>query len=191
MLTKDSIEEIEKLQVHILKSCLSGITVGGGTNKNEAFHRYVRTFFHKSRIGILLAYALMTTIISNFNNNDKQSRKNRLRSIRLSLQTHEVGKPLGIMDDNKDEDLTWIQEQDEDDIDTISIDNILRVSSQFTICKATKNQIKTSTQIWKYIPYIQILPNQLPCEEHEVEAHKERLRNNASAWNFQYCPCAS
>ena len=146
VLTKDSIEEIEKLKVHILKGCLSGITVGGGTNKNEGFHRYVRTFLHKSRIGILLAYALMTTIISNFNNNDKRSRKNRLRPIRLTLQTHEVGKPLermGIMD-NKDEDLTWIQEQDEDnDIDTILIDNILRVSlSQFAICKAMKKQTK-------------------------------------------------
>ena len=58
----------------------------------------------------------------------------------MSLQTHEVGKPLervGIMD-NKDEDLTWIQEQDEDnDIDTISIDNILRVIS---VCHMQGNQ---------------------------------------------------
>ena len=45
-----------------------------------------------------------------------------------------------------------------------------------------KKQTKTSTQIWKYIPYIQILPNQLPFEEYEVDAHKERLRNNASAY---------
>jgi hypothetical protein len=192
VLTKDSIEEIEKLKVHIHKGCLSGIIVGGGTNKNEAFHRYVRTFFHKSRIGILLAYALMTTIIRNFNNNDKQSRKNRLRPIRMSSQAHEVGEPLermGIMDDNRDDDLTWIQEQNEDNIDIISIDNILRVSlSQFTICKAMKKQTKTSTQTWKYIPYIQILPNQLPSEENEVDTHKERLKNNASAWNFSIVP---
>lgn len=58
--------ETEKLKVHILKGCLSGIHVGGGTNKNEAFHRYVNTFFHKSRIGVLLAYAMMMTIISHF-----------------------------------------------------------------------------------------------------------------------------
>ena len=80
---------------------------------------------------MLLAYALMTTIISNFNNNDKQSRKNRLGPIRLSSQAHEVGKPLermGIMEDNIDEDLTWIQEQDEDNMDIISIDNILYLS---------------------------------------------------------------
>ena len=36
--------------------------------------------------------------------------------------------------------------------------------------------------------YIQILPSQLPCKEHEVEAHKERLGNNASAWNFSIVP---
>ena len=52
LLSDEAIEEIENLGGHIMKGCLSDIPVGGGTNKNEAFHRYVNQFFHKSRMGI-------------------------------------------------------------------------------------------------------------------------------------------
>ena len=42
-----TLTEVENLKVHVRKGCLSNIKVGGGTNKNEAFHRYVNTFFIK------------------------------------------------------------------------------------------------------------------------------------------------
>ncbi len=58
-----ALHEIEKLKIHIKKDCFSDISVGCGTNRNEAFHRYIRTFFHRSRVGILVAYALMMVII--------------------------------------------------------------------------------------------------------------------------------
>ncbi len=70
-----ALHEIEKLKIHIKKDCLSDISVGCGTNRNEAFHRYIRTFFHRSRVGILVAYALMMVIIYQFNSMDGTPRK--------------------------------------------------------------------------------------------------------------------
>ena len=70
-----ALHEIEKLKIHIKKDCLSDISVGCGTNRNEAFHRYIGTFFHRSRIGILVAYALMMVIIYQFNSMDGTPRK--------------------------------------------------------------------------------------------------------------------
>ena len=71
--TDEAMHEIKKLKVHISRGCLSGIPSSCGTNCNEAFHRYIRTFFHKSQLGTLLAYALMMTIVFNFNNKEKKT----------------------------------------------------------------------------------------------------------------------
>ena len=70
VLSTDALTEIEKLKVHVTKGCISEIPVGCGTNRNEAFHRYIRTFFHKSRVGILFGYALMMSIIFQFNSKE-------------------------------------------------------------------------------------------------------------------------
>ena len=70
-----TLDEIYKLKVHVNKGCLSDIPTGCGTSRNEAFHRYIRTFFHKSRVGILVAYALMMMIIYQFNSNEGSSWK--------------------------------------------------------------------------------------------------------------------
>ena len=48
-------------------SWLSFIPPGGGTNRNEQFHRHLKNFFHQSRVGIYLAYALLTVIIHSHN----------------------------------------------------------------------------------------------------------------------------
>ena len=116
------------------KGCLSGISVGGGTNNNEAFHRHIRTFFHKSRIGVLLAYAMMMTIICHFNSNDPHSRRAIHRPISLSSSGHNITglEKMGIMDmDDKNDDETWIQDQlqGEDDMDPELINTILTISS--------------------------------------------------------------
>lgn len=148
ILTKESIEEIERLKAHIRRGCLSAISVGGGTNQNEAFHRYINTFFHRSRIGKLLAYAMMMTIISHFNNKDKHSRKAITKPIRLSMVDNNDGtvlEKMGIMDcDKNEEDITWIQEDDEDDMDPTLIRSIVCVSlQQFDMYKAMKRQAST------------------------------------------------
>ena len=51
------------LHKHIASGCLSEIAPGDGTNRNERFHRFLRSFFNKSKIGITLAYALMSVLI--------------------------------------------------------------------------------------------------------------------------------
>lgn len=53
VLRDEALTEINKLKVHVTRGCLSGIPSSCGTNRNEAFHRYVRTFFD------LYSYLLM------------------------------------------------------------------------------------------------------------------------------------
>ncbi len=74
-----ALHEIEKLKVHIKKGCLNDIPVGCGTNRNEAFHQYIRTYFHQSRVGVLVAYALMMVIIYQFNNSEGTTWKKIVR----------------------------------------------------------------------------------------------------------------
>ena len=67
LLNGGALNEIEKLEVHIRKGCLSNIEVGCETNRNEALHRHINSFFYQSRISMLLAYALMTVLIYSHN----------------------------------------------------------------------------------------------------------------------------
>lgn len=83
VLRDEALTEINKLKVHVTRGCLSGIPPSGGTNRNEAFHRYIRTFFHKSRLGFLLAYALIMMIVFNYNNKEG---KNIQKPIDATLQ---------------------------------------------------------------------------------------------------------
>ena len=66
-MNREVLNEIDKLKVHIMKGCLSNIEVGCGTNRNEALYIHINSFFHQSRISILLAYALMTVLIYSHN----------------------------------------------------------------------------------------------------------------------------
>ena len=43
---------VENLFRHIKTGCLSGITPGGGTTKNERIHQHIKNFFHHSKVGI-------------------------------------------------------------------------------------------------------------------------------------------
>lgn len=56
ILCGEALHEIDNLKVHIRKGCISGISPGCGTNRNEAFHSNIKSFFHRSRIEILLAH---------------------------------------------------------------------------------------------------------------------------------------
>ena len=59
----ETLKAIENLKKHIDKGCLSNIPPGGGTNKNERLHEHIHNYFNHSRIGMLLAYALLHMII--------------------------------------------------------------------------------------------------------------------------------
>ena len=65
--TLDTLQAIEKLKRHITAGCLSNIPPDGGTNRNKRFHSHIKSYFNRSRIGVLLAYALITVIIHSHN----------------------------------------------------------------------------------------------------------------------------
>ena len=63
IITPKVVKQIQLLQAHINHGCLSNIEPGGGTNCNEALHRFINPhFIHAGRIGIPLAYALLTIL---------------------------------------------------------------------------------------------------------------------------------
>ena len=64
IITEKVSKQISALRSHIERGCLSGIEPGGGTNYNEALHRHINPHFsHAGRIGLPLAYALLTVIL--------------------------------------------------------------------------------------------------------------------------------
>ena len=68
-----------------MAGCLSNIPPGGSTNHNERFHSRINTFFHKSQIGIFLAYALLTVIIYSYNSALTAKGKSVARPIAASV----------------------------------------------------------------------------------------------------------
>lgn len=77
-------EEIARLCKHIEKGCLSGIKPGRGTNKNEALHKSLNSYFKASRYGVELAYMLLTT--SFYQHNEKIDAQNGKRKCKLILE---------------------------------------------------------------------------------------------------------
>ena len=105
------------------------INVGGGTNRNEAFHRYINTFFHKSRLGILL-YALMMTIIHQYNSKFRNNRKCVFVPVQKSQPDNviESDEPMGIAPSTESvSDHSWNQKHS--DSDTISTSFIVDILS--------------------------------------------------------------
>ena len=63
------------LKRHIQCGCLSGIPTGAGTNKNERFHHHINSLFNRSKMGILLAYALLSVVIHWYNSTQRKHGK--------------------------------------------------------------------------------------------------------------------
>ena len=176
---------------------MSDINVGGGTNRNEAFHRYVNTFFHKSRLGILLSYALMMTIIHQYNGKFRNNRKYIFIPVQKSQPDNmiESDEPMGIAPSTGSvSDQSWHQEHsDSDTISTTCIVDILQVSlSQLNVYKSMKLQTKTASPLLKYIPFVQMLPcihlGEGASRDLNLTQHKTRLKNTLKSWNFTLLP---
>ena len=75
ILTSSSMEAINNLDKHVKSGCLSDIPPGMGTNRNERFHRHLKSLMDRTRIGILLAYALLTVLIHAHNNSENLASK--------------------------------------------------------------------------------------------------------------------
>ena len=99
LFSTDTTKAVQNLKRHVSAGCLSNIPKGGGTAKNERFHQHVHSFFQRSRIGILLAYALITMIMHAHNSSIKMKGKLIIRPIIASplKGTNISNSPMGIM----------------------------------------------------------------------------------------------
>ena len=69
--TSDTVDAVRKLREHISSGCISNIPPGGGTNRNERLHHHLNSLFTRTKVGVLLAYALLTIVIHAFNISEK------------------------------------------------------------------------------------------------------------------------
>ena len=93
VITEKTQTEISSLKKHVTKGCLSGIPKGAGTTRNEAFHRVLNVHFGRvSRIGIPLAFALLTLLI--YQHNCKIQGKLGLPSPPLALVKEKAGNQV-------------------------------------------------------------------------------------------------
>ena len=88
LLNDKAINEIEKLIVHMCKGCLSNIGVGYGTNRNEALHKHINSFFHRSRMSTLLAYAIITVLLFSHNSAVEITPKKIVKPISSCMASH-------------------------------------------------------------------------------------------------------
>jgi len=92
---------LERLRKHMQFGCLSDIPVGAGTNRNERLHQHLKSYFNRSKIGILLAYALLSVILHAHNTSIRLSGKLISRPIsaspfRRTLQSDSI-ESMGII----------------------------------------------------------------------------------------------
>ena len=95
--TSDTVEATKKLKHHISTGCISYIPPGAGTNRNECFHKQINSLFNRSKMGILLAYALLTVLIHAHNSSEKIHGRFVIRPLVASGSPACVTKPIGIM----------------------------------------------------------------------------------------------
>ncbi|PFX25193.1 hypothetical protein AWC38_SpisGene10207 [Stylophora pistillata] len=67
LLSSSAVKEINNLQHHVIKDCLSGIPTSGGTNRNEAIHKSLNTSLKWSRIGLELALVFLGLLFYKWN----------------------------------------------------------------------------------------------------------------------------
>lgn len=88
--SSDTLEAVRKLKEHISFGCLSNIPPGGGTNRNERLHHHLNSHFTRTKMGVLLAYALLTIVIHAYNTSEKR----HSRLITKSINSSCVPEPL-------------------------------------------------------------------------------------------------
>lgn len=100
----ETVSALQRLRQHMQLGCLSNIPVGAGTNRNERLHQHLGSYFNRSKIGVLLAYALLNVILHSHNASTRVSGKQVSRPISASpfraaqtaVQSVTV-KPMGII----------------------------------------------------------------------------------------------
>ena len=100
ILTTSSLQAIRNLEKHVISGCLSDIPPGMGTNRNERFHRHLNSLMRRTRIGIMLAYALLTVLIHAHNNSQTVANKKLVTTNYISCSGHSH-KPVGLIASNQ------------------------------------------------------------------------------------------
>ena len=93
-----AIKEIKCLLVHVDRGCLSGISPGRGTNRNERLHRDINTHMTSTRYGVELSYALLTKIFFRHNEHiDAREEKRTPRPITaFGFSEKQTGQRFGL-----------------------------------------------------------------------------------------------
>ena len=101
LFTSDSTKAVANLKSHITAGCLLNIPPSSETNRNERFHRHIKSFFNKSKIGIFLTYALLT-VITHYHNSQIHSQgriivRPKAASPLHSSRATSTSRPIGIV----------------------------------------------------------------------------------------------
>lgn len=98
ILSEKVMGQIHGLRVHIQRGCLSNIEPGGGTNYNEALHRHINPHFnHAGRMGLPLAYALLTILLYRHNSKKENSLAEVIGAKLKANSTKSALVPFGII----------------------------------------------------------------------------------------------
>ena len=97
--SSDTLDAVRKLKEHILLGCLSNIPPGGGTNRNERLHHHLNSLFTRTKVGVLLAYALLTIVIHAYNTSEKRHSRLITKSINSCCIPEPLAnvQPIGIL----------------------------------------------------------------------------------------------
>ena len=78
VLSPAALKEINCILKHIDRGCFPRILPGRGTNRNERLHRELNRVVHNTRLGVELAYALITCTFYKHNERIRAAREDRL-----------------------------------------------------------------------------------------------------------------
>lgn len=195
-------KQIGLLRAHIKHGCLSNIEPEGGTNYNEALHRFINPHLtHAGRIGLPLAYAFLA-ILFHIHNCKKMKSDTLLDAVstKLGLYTSHKTAKYGIMP----KDCGGNTLLTESDVDTTLLDNIYipslpekKIQYIFKNSMLSTEMIKNLQRIpgsygtlaSRMIPFMSSVPSLFfrgskVSSSNTKDNHENRLSNVLKTWNM-------
>ena len=207
IITPKVVKQLHSLQAHIRHGCLSNIEPSGGTNYNEALHRFINPHFaHTGRIGLPLGYAILT-ILFYMHNCRKMSKATLLDTVcrKLGLYNTEMPATFGfipkdccghgndnmsvITADDSSESVIF-EENDRSSIPDLHIEHIFKKATLSTEVINNIRRIPGSygTLSSRMIPFMNSVPSLFfrgtKSYHSHSEEHEHRLSNVLQAWDM-------
>ena len=202
ILTEKVMGQIHGLRVHIQRGCLSNIEPGGGTNYNEALHRHINPHFnHAGRMGLPLAYALLTILLYRHNSRKANSLAQVIGAKLKANSTENALVPFGII--GKDYWMKNISEENDGSelatdeghsmISVADIEHIFRKALSSADLAQSMCHIVGSSPTFSYhmIPFMSGVPSLYfhgsssnQCADAQIQAHEKRLSNILDSCNM-------